>query len=145
MYPMDVLEAESEGLVGYLLEQSLQEVIGDRQVVTMLTRVEVDPTDPEFLRPSQPTGPLVDTETAGLLAAANKWLMVREGKSRRRAVASPEPRRVLESRAIEHSQPPAATHLDNPAGIPTPVARTWARPDSGHHHAMVGINPGAPR
>jgi carbamate kinase len=101
MYPMDVLEAESEGLVGYLLEQSLQEALGDRQVVTMLTRVEVDPADPEFLRPSQPTGPLVDTETAGLLAAANKWLMVRQGEGRRRAVASPEPRRVLESRAIE--------------------------------------------
>jgi carbamate kinase len=101
MYPMDVLEAESEGLVGYLLEQSLQEALGDRQVVTMLTRVEVDPTDPEFLRPSQPTGPIVDTETAGLLAAANKWLMVRQGEGRRRAVASPEPRRVLESRAVE--------------------------------------------
>jgi carbamate kinase len=43
----------------------------------------------------------VDTETAGLLAAANKWLMVRQGEGRRRAVASPEPRRVLESRAIE--------------------------------------------
>ena len=54
MYPLDVLEAENEGLVGYLLEQGLQDALGDRQVVTMLTRVEVDPTDSEFLRPSHP-------------------------------------------------------------------------------------------
>ena len=101
MYPMDALEAESEGLVGYLVEQSLQEALGDRQVVTMLTRVEVDPTDPEFLRPSRPIGPLMDTETAAIVAGANKWFTVGQGEGRRRAVASPEPRRVLERRAVE--------------------------------------------
>lgn len=65
MYPVDVFEDESEELVGYLLEQCLQEALGDRHVVTISTRVEVDPTDPKFLRPSQPAGPLMDTETVG--------------------------------------------------------------------------------
>ncbi len=100
-YPLDVLEAESEGLVGYLLEQRLQDSLQDRQVVTLLTRVELDPNDPEFQRPSQPVGPVVDDETAGVLASTNRWLMVSDGGGRRRAVASPEPVRVLESRAIE--------------------------------------------
>ena len=99
-YPLDALEAESEGLVGYLLEQGLQDALGDRQVVTMLTRVEVDTSDPEFLRPTVPVGPVFDEQTAGVLAAANGWLMVHDAGGRRRAVASPRPERVLESRAV---------------------------------------------
>lgn len=99
-YPLDALEAESEGLVGYLFEQGLQDALGDRQVVTMLTRVEVDASDPEFLRPTLPVGPVFDEQTAGALAAANGWLMVHDDGGRRRAVASPRPLRVLESRAV---------------------------------------------
>ncbi|MGO9341556.1 MAG: carbamate kinase [Acidimicrobiales bacterium] len=100
-YLIDVLEAESEGLVGYLLEQHLQDVLPDRQVATLLTRVEVDPADPAFQSPSHPVGAVVDEETARMLASANRWLMVRDSGGRRRAVASPEPVRVLETRAIE--------------------------------------------
>lgn len=72
------LEAENEGLVGYMLEQCLQDILSDHQVVTLLTRVELDPTDPEFQRPSHPIGPVVDDVTTGALASTNRWLMVRD-------------------------------------------------------------------
>jgi carbamate kinase len=100
-YPLDVLGAESDGLVGYVLEQRLQELLPDRQVVTLLTRVEVDPNDPELHRPSRPVGAVVDDETAGDLASTKRWLMVRDSGGRRRAVGSPEPVHILESRAID--------------------------------------------
>ena len=82
-YMHDVLEAENEGLVGYLLEQRLQEVLPDRQLVTLLTRVEVDPADPAFGSPSHPVGAVVDEETARMLASANGWLMISDSGGRR--------------------------------------------------------------
>lgn len=100
-YPLDALEAESEGLVGYLLEQALQDALSGRDVATLLTRVEVDPRDPQFSGPTLPIGPVFDEQTAGVLASTNGWLMVRDGDGRRRAVPAPEPRRVLEARSIE--------------------------------------------
>jgi carbamate kinase len=98
--PLHELEAESEGLVGYLLEQSLQAALQDRPVVAMVTRVLVNPSDPALNVPSAPSGPIVDTDTARRLSASAKWLMIPSGDGYRRAVASPEPRRVLECGAI---------------------------------------------
>ncbi|HET6793354.1 MAG TPA: carbamate kinase [Acidimicrobiales bacterium] len=100
-YPLDALEAESEGLVGYLLEQALQDALDGRDVAGVLTRVEVDPLDPHFMQPSLPIGPAVDDQTAGVLAATNGWLMVKDGDGRRRAVPAPEPLRVLETHSID--------------------------------------------
>ena len=99
-YPLDVLGAESEGMIGYLLEQRLGDALPGRPVATLLTQVEVDAEDPAFQRPTRPVGPVYDENTAGLLSAANGWLMVRDSGGRRRAVPSPEPRRIVELSAI---------------------------------------------
>ena len=63
-YPLDMLGAESEGMVGYIIEQELRNCLPDREVAALLTQVEVAPDDPAFLTPSKPIGPLYDEETA---------------------------------------------------------------------------------
>ena len=95
-YPLDILGAESEGMIGYLLEQSLDSSLPDRQIATLLTQVEIDPRDPAFARPTKPIGPVYDEESARGLSSARGWLMVADGKGWRRAVASPQPLRILE-------------------------------------------------
>ncbi len=95
-YPLDVLGAETEGMIGYLLEQELRNRLPERQVATLLTQVEVDPDDPAFARPSKPIGPAYDRKTAERLAAERGWAVAVEGEDWRRVVASPEPRRIVE-------------------------------------------------
>jgi carbamate kinase len=95
-YPLDVLGAESEGMIGYVIEQELAAVLPGRPVAALLTQVEVDPADPAFARPSKPIGPLYPAEEAGRLARERGWTMMRDGAGCRRAVPSPEPRRILE-------------------------------------------------
>ncbi|HEX5983822.1 MAG TPA: carbamate kinase [Solirubrobacterales bacterium] len=77
-YPLDVLGAESEGMVGYMLDLALHNVLPDREVVTVITEVVVDAQDPAFRSPSKPIGPA----------------------DPRRLVASPEPRAIVELRSI---------------------------------------------
>lgn len=95
-YPLDVIDAESEGLIGYLLQQELGNRLPDREVVTLLTQVEVDPADSAFAQPTKPIGPVYRQAEASSLAAAHGWTMVADGDGFRRAVASPEPRRIIE-------------------------------------------------
>jgi carbamate kinase len=95
-YPFDVLGAESEGMVGYLLEQALRNELPDRQVAALLTQVLVDPDDPAFTAPSKPIGPVYDERTARGLAAERSWTVERDGEHWRRVVASPEPRAIVE-------------------------------------------------
>ena len=66
-YPLDVLGAESEGMIGYLLEQELVNVLGGRPVATLLTQVIVDADDPAFAQPTKFIGPVYDQENAELL------------------------------------------------------------------------------
>jgi carbamate kinase len=99
-YPLDVLGAESEGMIGYLLEQELAAVVPDRPVATLLTQVVVDPDDPAFARPTKPIGPVYDREAAGMLSASRGWFMGPDTGGYRRLVPSPEPRRILELAAI---------------------------------------------
>lgn len=95
-YPLDVLGAETEGMIGYLLEQELKNLLPDNRIVTtLLTRVEVDSHDPAFARPSKPIGPVYSQEEAQRVAAAKHWTMAADGKGFRRVVASPQPLRVL--------------------------------------------------
>ena len=61
-YPLDVLGAESEGMLGYLIEQELSNILPGREVAALLTRVEVDPKDPAFGSPTKPIGPQYDEE-----------------------------------------------------------------------------------
>ncbi len=99
-YPLDVLGAESEGMIGYLLEQELANAVADRPVATLLTQVVVEGGDPAFSEPTKPIGPLYDQATAERLRAERGWAMVAERAGQRRAVASPEPVSLVELEAI---------------------------------------------
>jgi carbamate kinase len=100
-YPLDVLNAETEGAIGYLIEQQLRNQLPDRQVVTLLTQVEVDADDPAFAHPTKPIGPLYTQAEAERLAAERGWAIAPDGDAYRRVVPSPEPRRILELPAIQ--------------------------------------------
>ncbi len=99
--PLDVLGAESEGMIGYLIEQELSNRLPGRDVATLLTQVEVDGDDPAFDRPTKPIGPVYAPAEAKALAAARGWEIAPDGGGFRRVVASPEPRRIRELRTIE--------------------------------------------
>jgi len=98
--PLDVLVAETEGMIGYLIERELGVELPGRDIATLLTQIEVDPGDPAFAAPSKPIGPLYSEAEAMGLAAERSWQMMRDGNRFRRAVASPEPRRIRELAAI---------------------------------------------
>jgi len=101
-YPLDMLGAETEGMIGYLIEQQLMNLLPDgRRCATLLTQVEVDPHDPAFSRPSKPIGPLYSEVEAQALAKQRGWSMARDGDQYRRVVASPRPLRILELSIIE--------------------------------------------
>ncbi len=101
LYPLDVLGAESEGMIGYLIEQELTNALADdAQFATILTQVRVDPADPAFGKPSKPIGPVYDLPTARKLEAERGWRVAPDGERWRRVVASPKPLEILESRAI---------------------------------------------
>ena len=95
-YPLDVLGAESEGMIGYLLEQELVNVLGGRPVATLLTQVIVDADDPAFAHPTKFIGPVYDHENAELLMAERGWRIAQDGQYWRRVVPSPAPRSIVE-------------------------------------------------
>jgi carbamate kinase len=99
-YPLDVLGAESEGMIGYLLEQELVNALPDRPVATLLTQVVVDATDPAFERPTKPIGPVYHEAEARRLARERGWSIACDGDGWRRVVPSPEPRRIVELSTI---------------------------------------------
>lgn len=95
-YPLDVLGAETDGMIGYLLEQELTNRLpASRAVATLLTRVEVDPHAPAFNHPSKPIGPVYTAQEARRIAETHHWTMGSDGAGKRRLVASPQPVRVL--------------------------------------------------
>ena len=95
-YPLDILGAESEGMIGYLIDRALRSRLKDRHVATLLTQVEVDPGDPAFAHPTKPIGPIYDEPTARRIAAERGWTVAPDGDSFRRVVPSPTPVRILE-------------------------------------------------
>ena len=101
-YPLDVLDAESEGMVGYLIEQELDNALpSGRLVATLLTQVLVNRRDPAFRHPTKPIGPVYDKPQAEKLAQTRGWSIAEDGKGWRRVVASPRPMQILEVRVIE--------------------------------------------
>ena len=100
-YPLDVLGAESEGMIGYLIEQALAGELPGQDVAALLTQVEVDPADPAFAMPSKPIGPIYDEREARLVSARTSWTLVKDGAGYRRAVPSPTPRRIREINIIK--------------------------------------------
>ncbi|HEU0246764.1 MAG TPA: carbamate kinase [Gaiellaceae bacterium] len=101
-YPLDVLGAESQGMIGYLLVQALRNELLDRDVVALLTQVVVAADDAAFASPTKPIGPVYTEHEARRLAAERGWAIARDGESFRRVVASPEPRAIVELGAVEH-------------------------------------------
>jgi carbamate kinase len=99
--PLDVLDAETEGMIGYWIEQELANLLPGRDVATLLTQVEVDPDDPAFDAPTKPIGPVYDAANARALAARWGWCVAPDGAGFRRVVPSPEPRAIRELRTIE--------------------------------------------
>jgi carbamate kinase len=99
-YPLDVLGAETEGMIGYLLDQELVNALGSRPVATLLTQVIVDPGDPAFERPTKFIGPVYTKERADQLAFMRRWSVASDGEHWRRVVASPEPRGIVELSTI---------------------------------------------
>ena len=100
-YPLDVLGAQTEGMIGYMIEQELGNLLPiEVPFATILTMVEVDPEDPAFQNPTKPIGPIYTQEDAKLLETEKGWVMKPDGEYWRRVVPSPEPHRIFEMRPI---------------------------------------------
>jgi carbamate kinase len=100
-YPLDMLGAETDGLIGYLLEQEIGNALGgERAVATLLTRVEVEADDAAFDEPTKPIGPVYDPQRAVALKHEHGWTMARDGEGWRRVVASPAARAIVDARPI---------------------------------------------
>ncbi|WP_429171040.1 carbamate kinase [Aeromonas rivipollensis] len=100
-YPLDVLGAESQGMIGYMLIQELKNLMPSRNVTALLTQVQVDPEDPAFANPTKFIGPVYEEAEARALAAEKQWSVKADGKFFRRVVPSPLPQRIVEGDAIE--------------------------------------------
>lgn len=99
--PLDVLDAESEGMIGYLLEQELGNMIEGRDIAAILTQVVVELDDPAFANPTKPIGPIYAEREARALAMARGWSIAPDGDAWRRVVPSPRPLAIVELRTIE--------------------------------------------
>lgn len=101
-YPLDVLGAETEGMIGYMIEQELENALGhDRPVATLLTQVVVDPKDPAFEKPTKFVGPVYDREEAERRAEGAGWSIAPDGNKWRRVVASPKPLEIPDMRVLK--------------------------------------------
>jgi carbamate kinase len=100
-FPLDVLGAQTEGMIGYMIEQELGNLLPfEVPFATLLTMVEVDPADPAFSKPDKPIGPVYGEEEAHRLAKERGWAVARDGAAWRRVVASPLPKRIFELRPV---------------------------------------------
>ena len=101
-YPLDVLGAETEGMIGYMIEQELENALEhDRPVATLLTQVVVDPRDPAFEKPTKFVGPVYDREEAERRAAGAGWSIAPDGDKWRRVVPSPKPLEIPDMRVLK--------------------------------------------
>jgi carbamate kinase len=100
-YPLDVLGAQTEGMIGYMIEQELGNILPFEQpLATILSMVEVDPDDPAFQNPDKPIGPVYPEEEARRLEKEEGWTMAPDGNGFRRVVASPLPKRIFQIRPV---------------------------------------------
>jgi carbamate kinase len=133
-YPLDVLGAETEGMVGYLLEQELANLLPvEVPFATLLTMVTVDPDDPAFDDPATFVGPVYDRADAERLAAERGWVVKPDGNHWRRVVPSPRPERIFEIRPIRWLLDKGAVVIcAGGGGVPTMYA-------SGVERTLVGV------
>ena len=128
--PLDVCGADSQGGIGYMMQQSLQNELrrvglGDRPVVTIVTQVVVDERDPAFRRPTKPIGPFYPEDRARLLAKEKGWTIVEDaGRGYRRVVPSPKPLEVVEIAAIRQIVEDGGVAIAAGGGG-IPVSRQW--------------------
>jgi carbamate kinase len=127
-YPLDVLGAQTEGMIGYMIEQELGNLLpAEVPFATVLTMIEVDSKDPAFSDPTKFIGPVYDADKAQRLSEEKGWVFKADGNYMRRVVPSPEPKRIFEIRPIrwllEHG---TIVICAGGGGIPT----TWV-PDGG--------------
>lgn len=101
-FPLDIISAESIGMIGYLVEQELANALPEgTRIATLLTQIEVDRNDPAFQRPEKPIGPIYGTAEAKLIAKREGWPLVEESPGKwRRVVASPLPGRIIQIETI---------------------------------------------
>jgi carbamate kinase len=133
-YPLDVLGAQTEGMIGYVIEQELGNLLPPEQpMATILTMVEVDPDDPAFQNPTKFVGPVYSKEQADALQAAKGWTFKADGDHWRRVVPSPEPKQIFEINPIrwllDHQTVVVCT---GGGGIPTMFHRE-------EHNLLTGI------
>ncbi len=133
-YPLDVLGAQTEGMIGYLIEQELGNLLpAEVPFATILTMIEVDANDPAFDDPTKFVGPIYDDAEAERLAAEKSWVFKRDGEHLRRVVPSPPPKRIFEIRPIrwllEHD---VLVICAGGGGIPT----TWV---AGRERTLTGV------
>jgi len=101
-YPFDVLGAQTEGMIGYMIEQELGNLLPfERPFATLLTMIEVDPADPAFKNPTKFIGPIYGKEDADRVAKEKGWIFKQDGDKWRRVVPSPMPKRIFELRPIK--------------------------------------------
>lgn len=127
--PLDVCGADSQGGIGYMMQQSLQNELHrtglDRTVVTAVTQIVVDERDPAFRRPTKPIGPFYPEERARLLAKEKGWTIVEDaGRGYRRVVPSPQPLEVIEIDAIRGLVDDGVIVIAGGGGG-IPVSRQW--------------------
>lgn len=99
-YPLDVLSAESQGMIGYVVAQELRNVITPRRVACLLTQTLIDPADPAFGRPTKPIGPVYPSIEAAKQASRSGWTFAPDGHGYRRVVPSPKPTGIVEFEEI---------------------------------------------
>ena len=102
MYPLDVIGAESLGMIGYMIQQELANFVPKSATLcNVLTQTEVDPKDPAFQHPTKPVGPVYTKEEAEALAAKEGWSIAPDNDKFRRVVPSPEPKRIFGLKSLK--------------------------------------------
>jgi carbamate kinase len=100
-YPLDILGAETQGMIGYVVQQELNNALGGtREIAAMITTAVVDEHDPAFERPTKLIGPQYSAHDAAEAAAEYRWTIARDGAAFRRVVPSPTPLRIVQTPII---------------------------------------------
>jgi len=99
-YPLDVLGAQTQGMIGYWLLQALQNALPGREVASLVDQTLVSAADVAFAAPNKPVGPAYDEATARRMSAVRGWTVAPEGGHWRRLVPAPQPQRVVETRVL---------------------------------------------
>ncbi len=133
-YPFDVLGAQTEGMIGYFIEQELGNLLPfEKSLATILTMTEVDADDPAMSNPTKFVGPVYTDADAHRLAAERGWTVRQDGVHWRRVVPSPLPRRIFEIQPIQWLlERGAVVVCTGGGGIPTMYA-------PGEDRKLVGV------